>query len=146
MRGNHYFLFLYLTLLSLYVTVCALADGDWGDWGDWDGGPLGNPDWWEGGPGGVWPPHGKVPSWMWFFGQGKAGLDGRDGRVGDMGDKGDCGDPGEKGEKGNKGSTGPKGVTGDKGQPVSPPPAQTRRASAVRASVRTYESRSGYSE
>ena len=96
-----------------FNTVCALADGDWGDWGGWDRDPLGNPDWWEGGdPKG---PPGKIPSWLWFFGQRKAGLDGRDGFVGDMGDKGDCGEKGVKGDRGPMGPPGMPGLQGDSG-------------------------------
>ena len=97
------------------------AGGDWGEW-DWGAkaGPLGDPDWWEGG--GDYPPHGgpaKVPTWLWFFREGKAGLDGRDGRIGDTGEKGDCGGQGEKGEKGEKGGMGDLGDDGDMGEKVN---------------------------
>ena len=111
-----------LCSLSLFFFVSAAyveAGGDWGDWGDWpdcDGdSALGNPDCWEGDDyhpqlGG---PHAKLPSWMWFFANGKQGLDGRDGRKGDMGDKGDCGDEGEPGMR----VAGPPGMKGTKGEP-----------------------------
>lgn len=111
------------TILPL-TTAHTQAGFEQPDWPD-DAGALGLDEWWENDEGdhpsdGSYPPHGgAVPSWLWFFGQGKAGLDGRDGRVGDKGDKGYCGEKGIKGERGPTGFPGMVGMDGDPGENVS---------------------------
>lgn len=107
-------------MFRIYTHAAYSYAGDWDshDW-DWEDDALGNPDWWEGGdhpPIGHGSPHQQLPSWLWFFVNGKQGLDGRDGRKGDMGEKGDCGYPGDKGGT----ITGPPGFDGEMGEPGDP--------------------------
>ena len=103
----------------LYAAHVYADDGPWDDVG-----PLGNPDWWEGGDGKS-PPHGghgKLPPWLWFFVHGKTGRDGRDGRKGDLGEKGDPGMPGDEGPRGPPGRKGEVGDPGQRGSDVRVPP------------------------